>query len=433
MGDPDIYVEQQSDIIFAEELDGNGNPFTLEGTVNRNNINFTISGPGITPGIGPATTTYTGTLNNNKITGTFSGQASWIYDDGQGNFITETATWTGNFTVTILRPVLLVHGIWSGPGVWQESGVHDLLAENGFTPYEIKFSPSNASIEYQGAVISNLMKQIMDANPEATVDIVAHSMGGLASRWYLTHRELWPKDTNGNPRHGVRKFITLGTPHLGTDVHLLHPKLADWIEWKNREGNIYYGGLPDTFHFYKWSPGLAEMTAIWKQPAKWLGKSPLLTIEHELTTVLENTMQWPVQEWAQLNTLFPQISRKLIFTNHEQYYDNMITILNAGKSRSSLLETLIISDHPTDISYYFIYGTNKVMEEHFDLVGFPLTVHITGPYGDGVVHQKSATADPAASGKDAFQFPNCKRKSVFSYHAALPEVGKGLILKYLRE
>lgn len=96
-----INVSQSGSALNAAANDINGMPYTLTGTVNGSNVTFTIQGYGITPGIGAATTTYTGTLSAGKITGTFSGQASWTYTDGSGNPVTETATWTGTFAVTI--------------------------------------------------------------------------------------------------------------------------------------------------------------------------------------------------------------------------------------------------------------------------------------------------------------------------------------------
>lgn len=40
------------------------------------------------------------------------------------------------------------------------------------------------------------------------VDIIAHSMGGLATRWYIMKY----------PEHGVRRAVFLGSPHRGTLV-----------------------------------------------------------------------------------------------------------------------------------------------------------------------------------------------------------------------
>ena len=43
------------------------------------------------------------------------------------------------------------------------------------------------------------------------VDVVAHSMGGLATRWYILR----------NPQHGIRRSVFLGSPHRGTlSAHL---------------------------------------------------------------------------------------------------------------------------------------------------------------------------------------------------------------------
>lgn len=96
-----INVSQAGNALSAAANDGNGMPYTLTGTVSGSAVTFTVQGYGITPGIGPATTTYTGTLGQGRITGTFSGQASWSYPDGSGNPVTETATWTGTFTVAV--------------------------------------------------------------------------------------------------------------------------------------------------------------------------------------------------------------------------------------------------------------------------------------------------------------------------------------------
>lgn len=103
MGDPDIHVSQSGTMLTASEGDVNGNPFTLDGTISGDIVAFTIHGIGITPGIGPATTTYTGILNGDTVSGNLSGSASWSYQDASGNSIIETATWTGTFTVTIAK------------------------------------------------------------------------------------------------------------------------------------------------------------------------------------------------------------------------------------------------------------------------------------------------------------------------------------------
>jgi hypothetical protein len=64
---------------------------------------FTISGNGITPCIGGATTTYNGTLNDNIISGSFSGYGQCCYKDPDGNLLCDIPTWTGTFTVSIRK------------------------------------------------------------------------------------------------------------------------------------------------------------------------------------------------------------------------------------------------------------------------------------------------------------------------------------------
>jgi hypothetical protein len=97
-----IEVGQRGSQLSAAAADPNGMPYVLTGSIDGLSVTFTIEGYGITPGIGPATTTYVGTLGSSgAITGTFSGEASWTYVDPEGQLITETATWTGTFTVAI--------------------------------------------------------------------------------------------------------------------------------------------------------------------------------------------------------------------------------------------------------------------------------------------------------------------------------------------
>jgi len=101
MGDPDIHVQYLDNSVYASEGDVNGVPFVLEGTISGNLVTFKINGNGITPCIGNASTTYNGTLNENMITGNFTGYGECCSEDEEGNVSCSYPTWSGTFTVTI--------------------------------------------------------------------------------------------------------------------------------------------------------------------------------------------------------------------------------------------------------------------------------------------------------------------------------------------
>lgn len=85
-------------------------------------------------------------------------------------------------------------------------------------------SSSNESAIYkQGYALGIMIDSVLRVTGAAKVILLGHSMGGLAIREYLQRKEngarkWWvdPDDTVSG--HKVAKVITIGTPHLGTDV-----------------------------------------------------------------------------------------------------------------------------------------------------------------------------------------------------------------------
>ncbi|WP_227355042.1 lipase family alpha/beta hydrolase [Haladaptatus salinisoli] len=111
------------------------------------------------------------------------------------------------------EPVLLVHGYGdTGETPWWDV-VRGYLVDVGYSPDDVYVlslgdvpgTTTDSPAEYADAVGERL-KAISEAHG-SRVDIVAHSMGGLDSRWCV--------EKQGGARY-VDDLVTLGTPHQGT-------------------------------------------------------------------------------------------------------------------------------------------------------------------------------------------------------------------------
>ncbi|HET7678123.1 MAG TPA: alpha/beta fold hydrolase [Candidatus Limnocylindrales bacterium] len=109
-------------------------------------------------------------------------------------------------------PILLVHGFTGEPSSFDTMVAHFTAA--GRTAVAIDL-PSEDNI-----VNARAIRDFIDARRASDpawgrVDIVAHSMGGLSSRYYL-------KALNGRGR--VDSYVSLGTPHYGAWAACLLPQ-----------------------------------------------------------------------------------------------------------------------------------------------------------------------------------------------------------------
>lgn len=116
-----------------------------------------------------------------------------------------------------LRPVLLVPG-WFDTGNRMEP-LAARLRQEGWDSASVKVvtfdDPVGSNIDH-ATEIALAVEELLLANrgrAPREVDVVAHSMGGLAARWYLQN--------GGDAR--VRRFVTFGSPHRGT--------LASLVAW----------------------------------------------------------------------------------------------------------------------------------------------------------------------------------------------------------
>ncbi|MFI9122432.1 esterase/lipase family protein [Streptomyces bikiniensis] len=107
------------------------------------------------------------------------------------------------------RPVVLVHGRNAGPGVW--GSLTERLTAAG-TPADRIFAWSYDSSQSTNEVLAPRLAAYVDDVLRRTgadqVDLVAHSLGSLPTRWYVRY--------GGAPK--VRNWISLAGPNHGTGL-----------------------------------------------------------------------------------------------------------------------------------------------------------------------------------------------------------------------
>ncbi len=113
------------------------------------------------------------------------------------------------------RSVVITHGIDSKGRDLDR--LHARLKDGGFEVYRFVYAPSDGTVCLEDS--ASQLKAFVDTTlPVGTrFSMVAFSMGGLISRWYLDKLD-------GAAR--VDRFITLATPHRGTILGYLRHNLA---------------------------------------------------------------------------------------------------------------------------------------------------------------------------------------------------------------
>jgi triacylglycerol esterase/lipase EstA (alpha/beta hydrolase family) len=117
---------------------------------------------------------------------------------------------TMNNKITKRHPVLLVHGINDTGAVFNKMARY--LGKQGRIVSALDLLPNNGS-----ELLDKLAQQVayyVNTNfaPEQPLDIVSFSMGGIVSRYYIQR-------LGGIER--VRRFITISSPHNGTNIAYL--------------------------------------------------------------------------------------------------------------------------------------------------------------------------------------------------------------------
>jgi pimeloyl-ACP methyl ester carboxylesterase len=135
------------------------------------------------------------------------------------------------------KPVVLVHGLWSNGLAW--SDYHNYLEEAhsfawkafavGADPKVAMMSTGKSAGNWEPTFTirqnaAELGKQILHTQKTENawrIDVVAHSMGGLISRYYIHHSMTDTPD--GKPT--IKHLVMLGTPNMGSPcAAMLYPK-----------------------------------------------------------------------------------------------------------------------------------------------------------------------------------------------------------------
>ncbi len=122
------------------------------------------------------------------------------------------------------RPVVMVHGFMSAATTWDSySKTGGFLAPLGLTGFAVgdgkaegvmntgdtaKPSGRTNTLAENAAVLGRYIVGVKNATKAEMVDIVAHSMGGIISRYYLDRLM---------PQRDVAQLVMLGSPHGGSD------------------------------------------------------------------------------------------------------------------------------------------------------------------------------------------------------------------------
>lgn len=106
------------------------------------------------------------------------------------------------------EPIVFVHG-YSGATSNFDTMVNRFTA-SGYPAaklYRFGYNSFQNSNKTSGEALSNFINTVRFYNGNQRVSVVAHSNGGLVTRWHRVK-------LNGNA--DMRRFISLGTPHKGT-------------------------------------------------------------------------------------------------------------------------------------------------------------------------------------------------------------------------
>ena len=118
-------------------------------------------------------------------------------------------------------PVILVHGIVIKDFLFIKAfgKIENKLRKEGYLVFTSK-TDGFGTIEYNASILKMQIEEILDKYQVDKVNIIAHSKGGLDSKYMIKHLNMEDK---------VASLTTLCTPHKGSKIADNILKLPNWI------------------------------------------------------------------------------------------------------------------------------------------------------------------------------------------------------------
>lgn len=130
-------------------------------------------------------------------------------------------------------PIILVHGIAIKDFLFIKSfgKIDKVLSKQGYTVYKSKID-GFGTIENNAAILKEEILKILEDEEVSKVNIIAHSKGGLDSKYMINHLDM---------ASHVASLTTLCTPHKGSPVASSILKLPNWLlKWIAFWLNFWY-------------------------------------------------------------------------------------------------------------------------------------------------------------------------------------------------